>query len=251
MESAQLAQRYAREHEVVRALLSTLLPRTLPPVENLEFSAIYEPAIAEDLFGGDWYDAFAIDESQVLISVGDVTGHGLPAAALMGKLVQSLRALAIVETSPSELIRLLDQLVQRENSDAMATAFVGVLNAATGHLCYANAGHCTPLLRLREGSIAPIAAHGLPLGVRAPREHSENAVTMPADSLLVLYTDGLTEATRDILRGEALLREALRSQAPGRSPNISRALADTVLGGKPTLDDVAVMTVHYKPLRHL
>jgi two-component system, chemotaxis family, sensor kinase Cph1 len=245
-ETRRLADLYHRKNAGVAAMQSAFLPRALPNILNLSFSAHYQTADAEDRVGGDWYDAFALDEKRVLITVGDVAGHGLVAAGVMAKLLISLRALSMQDVEPDELLFMLDGIIRREHPDMIASAFVGVLDSVTGDLTYANAGHPEPLLCTPGASTYALEQYGYLLGVPtlefAPTLHR---TTMHRNSLLLLYTDGLTEATRDILEGETRLRAALDSAAGRVSWDTAREIADDVLRGRISHDDLAVLTVRF------
>ncbi|MDB5040456.1 MAG: magnesium or manganese-dependent protein phosphatase, partial [Candidatus Eremiobacteraeota bacterium] len=127
-------------------------------------------------------------------------------------------------------------------SDPIVTAFVGVFDPVTSQLTYASAGHPRPLLRDECGTVRELRGDGLPLGVAGRLPRSAEVVEMPPRGLLVLYTDGLTEATRDLADGEQRLHAALANGAVLEAPNLARAVHDAVLED-PARDDVAVFTV--------
>ena len=247
-ESARLAlenaQLYQREHRVALTLQSAMLPRAFPKVDGLHFDAVYLPASAESEIGGDWYDAFLLDPNHLLLSIGDVTGHGLDAAALMGKLRQSLRAIALSEPSPWEILRLLDGILRSEDENSFVTAFVGVFDIQTKQLRFANAGHPPPLLRLADGEVQEVWKTGAPLGLRSNDDALDTTLDIPCASVLLLYTDGLTESTHDVVAGEARLKAALAEGKLIAGPRPALALREALLqGGSP--DDVAMMTVSF------
>lgn len=227
---------------VADTLQRAMLPTTFPDLPNIAFDAIYQPATRESLVGGDWYDAFLIDDDHLLLTIGDVAGHGLRAAALMGKVRQSLRTIALDVLDPSEILYRLDRLMRKEDSDTMVTAVVGVLQLSTLVLHYANAGHPAPLLRLADGTVTELGPNGLPLGMRAADEPAARGIPLTRDSLLVFFTDGLTESTHDLLEGEAALRTALIGTTVAESQRPAQALKDAVLSGGPG-DDVAILTI--------
>jgi phosphoserine phosphatase RsbU/P len=228
---------------VARTLQGAMLPQAFPAIAGIAFDAVYAPASAESEIGGDWYDAFAVDPHNLVISVGDVAGHGLHAATLMGKLRQSLRAFTLAESSPRELLRLLDDVLRREHEDTVVTAFVGWIELGTRTLRYANAGHPPPLCRLANGEIVEVSGTGAPLGLRSPQDIGDATLRIEPKSVLLLYTDGLIESTRDLIDGEQRLRAALRREDVVRS-RPAQTLHDTVLAGG-SFDDVAIMTVTF------
>jgi serine phosphatase RsbU (regulator of sigma subunit) len=174
----------------------------------LEFDAVYEAAKTEATVGGDWYDAFRIDDDRILISVGDVAGHGLRAATIMVMLRQSLRAFSLTTAAPGELMFLLRSLLAKEYPDVYATAFIGVFWPRTGRLEYVSAGHPAPLIRFASGRTEALEGGRRPLlGVPYPKVATCAETTLERESLLVLFTDGVTEASRNIVEGERRLRE--------------------------------------------
>ena len=194
--------------------------------------------------GGDWYDAYLVDADHLLLSIGDVTGHGLAAAAVMGALRQSLRAFARTEHSPSKLLELLDETLRSEYEDMLVTAFVAIVDLRTNRMHYANAGHPPPLLRNADGEISELTGTGLPLGLRSGHEPSDSTIVIESTSILLLHTDGLTEATRNLLEGEKSLKAAFAVPNFWQLSKPAHALCATLL---PTSshDDVAVMTVSF------
>ena len=247
-EASQLAkakeQLYQREHRVASSLQREMLPRAFPSLDDIAFDAVYVPAGAETVVGGDWYDAFVIDSNRLLISIGDVAGHGLKAAAVMGSLRQSLRALSLTERSPARLLRLLDEMLRSEYDDTMVTSFVAMIDLGSNMMHYANAGHPAPLLRLAGGELRELGGPGLPLGLRGAGEPPDCGVAVAPGSTLLLYTDGLTESTRNLVRGEQRLRSAFARERFALAPEPAHALCDELLSGTPA-DDVAIMTVSF------
>jgi PAS domain-containing protein/anti-sigma regulatory factor (Ser/Thr protein kinase) len=241
-----LRRRYAREHEVSLAFQNVALPQTLPTVPGLVFDAIYEAAGEDALVGGDWYDAFRLPDGRVVISVGDVVGSGLGAAVTMGAVRQVIRGAAQVFPEPAAALDAADRALRAEQPDRIVTAFLGILDPLTRALSYASAGHPPPLLRRADGSVVDLAATDLPLGLRNERPEGVNqSVVLSEGDLLVLYTDGLTEATRDALEGERRLREALALDDVCRSPAPAAAIRRAVVAE--SNDDVAILTVCVGP----
>jgi Stage II sporulation protein E (SpoIIE) len=241
-----LRQSYVRDHAVSLAFQDAALPRTLPTVPGLAFDAMYEAAGEDALVGGDWYDAFVLPDGRVVISVGDVGGNGLEAAVTMGAVRQTIRGAAQVFAEPAAALDAADRALRSEQPDRIVTAFVGILDPLTLALSYASAGHPPPLLRHGDGSLVELDAIDLPLGLRNERTAGSNHVTTLSQSaLLVLYTDGLTEATRNVLEGEKRLRDALARDDIVRSARPAAAIRRAVAGE--ASDDVAILTVRVGP----
>lgn len=249
-EATQLAKAneglYQREFRVASALQRTMLPRTFPSINDVQFDAVYVPAGSESVVGGDWYDAFLIDERHLLLTIGDVAGHGITAAALMGLLRQSLRAFALTERSPAALLRLLDAVVRREHDEIMVTAFVAIADLRTKTLHYAAAGHPPPLLRVLNDGVRELGGTGLPLGLRSENEPRDAKLALLPNTLLLLYTDGLTESTRDLLQGEQRLKAALARPTFSWSGKPAHALCEELLPDGNGGDDVAIMSVLFE-----
>ncbi|HEV3088068.1 MAG TPA: PAS domain S-box protein [Candidatus Elarobacter sp.] len=236
------AQLYEREHRVAATLQRAMLPAVLPNVEGLVFDAVYYPGATEAEIGGDWYDAIALADGRVVVSIGDVTGRGLTAAVIMGRMRQAIEALATYESDPVRLLDAADRVLRRAHPDAIVTALVGVLDPVARTLAYATAGHPTPLVRAPDGAIRQLPGRGLPLGLRDGHEPPTSTVVLPPSSLLVFFTDGLVESTHDLAEGERRTFAALRDPqiVDGRAPAAS--LVARVVGGA-VRDDIAVLTV--------
>jgi PAS domain S-box-containing protein len=236
------AQLYEREHRVAVTLQRAMLPAVLPEVAGLAFDAVYYPGATEAEIGGDWYDAIALPDGRVVVSIGDVTGRGLTAAVIMGRMRQAIEALATYEPDPVRLLDAADRVLRRAHPDAIVTALVGVLDPAARTLTYATAGHPTPIVRAPDGTTRQLPGRGLPLGLRDGPQAPAAVAVLPPSALVVFFTDGLVESTRDIAEGERRVFAALRDSAvaDGRAPGaslVARVLDDGVR------DDVAVLTV--------
>ena len=183
------AQRYARELTVAETLQRSLLPARLPQVPGLGLAARYYPG---GEVGGDWYDVIPLPDDRVMLAVGDVVGHGLGAASLMGQLRNALRALALDGHSPGALLERLDRLV-RLDGEGMATVVCATLSPKLDSMVLASAGHPPPLLVDTSGGTTFVEGHTTtPLGVWNA-QHGEGRVDLAPGSRLLLYTDGLVE----------------------------------------------------------
>lgn len=178
-------------HELQRAMLTEDLPRNA----GLQVDAEYRPAGSGIEVGGDWYDAFGLDDMTVALAVGDVVGHGLRAAAAMGQLRTATQALAGPGLGPGATLGLVDQFVRRRGVGFAATLVYAELDTATGAFVYACAGHLPPLLVRRDGRVGYLwDGRSAPLGVpnlRGPR--AEGAVQLLPGDVVLLYTDGVIE----------------------------------------------------------
>ncbi|MEO6914120.1 MAG: GAF domain-containing SpoIIE family protein phosphatase [Candidatus Baltobacteraceae bacterium] len=240
----EIGVRYSREHETVKHLQMAMLPERLPKVDGLTFNAVYTAATTDSLIGGDWYDAFALEDGRIVLSVGDVTGHGLDAAIWMAKLRQSIHALSFGQVSPQGLLRDLNRILQRDSTELVVTAFIGILDPPTGNLDYAASGHPPPFLRDAAGTVRALEFGDVPLGVPHASEPSARRIILEPGSLLVLYTDGLTEATRNLLDGEERLRAELAKPQIAYAENPAQALERALLNTG-SADDVVIFTLGY------
>jgi PAS domain S-box-containing protein len=244
MTQEDLERELEREHRASVAFQEAALPSRMPIVPGIQFRAIYRAAKAEALVGGDWYDAFRLDDGRIVLSIGDVMGSGLLAAVTMGAVRQALRGAAQILAEPIEILDAADRALHSEQPDSIVTAFVGILDPVTLTLMYASAGHPPPLLRSAAGEITTLGGSGLPLGIRSMRtdaSETPHSIILDKSSLLVLYTDGLIEATRDIEVGESRVREALQNAEVWNAENPAATISDHVL--EEVLDDVAIITI--------
>ncbi|HZI90568.1 MAG TPA: SpoIIE family protein phosphatase [Thermoleophilaceae bacterium] len=232
------AQLYARELDVAETLQRSLLPASLPHVAGLDLAARYLPG---GEVGGDWYDVIPLADDGVMLAVGDVVGHGLQAASLMGQLRHALRALALDGHTPGEVIERLDRLVALDGT-GMATVACMALSPELDSMRLASAGHLPPLVVDSDGAAAFVEGRGsVPLGVRRGT-YEEAEVSLGPSSRLILYTDGLVED-----RGSSIDAglEALR-EAAAHGPSDPEALCAGIvaaLGREGGADDDVTLLV--------
>ncbi|MET7287971.1 SpoIIE family protein phosphatase [Streptomyces sp. NPDC005573] len=242
------ARRYTREHSLAVTLQRSLLPRTLPEQDALEIAYRYLPA--QSGVGGDWFDVLPLSGARVALVVGDVVGHGLHAAATMGRLRTAVHNFSSLDLPPDELLGLLDELVGRIDQDETpadgaaavtgATCLYAVYDPVSRRCTVARAGHPPPAVVHPDGSVEfPDVPAGPPLGLGGlPFETVD--LELPEGSRLVLYTDGLVEdRDRDIDEGLDLLRDAL-SRTAGASPEDTCRAVLEELPARPR-DDVALI----------
>ncbi len=236
------ARLYERQREVARTLQASFLPPTLPQTADVTFDAVYAAGTSDLTVGGDWYDAFTVEDGLIEFSVGDVAGHGLDAAVPMGKMRQTFRALGAMENDPARAMELADVVLRREHPDVFVTAFAATYDAANLRLRYANAGHPPPFVRADDGTLSRLEMAGVPLGLGefdVPRALTHD---LRAGDLFVAFTDGLIETTHDIEQGERFVADALSHRAFSvcSSPAaLLRVLAVPTMPG----DDVAILAM--------
>ncbi|MGA2760538.1 MAG: SpoIIE family protein phosphatase [Candidatus Cybelea sp.] len=239
------AEGLARERQLIQTIQEATLPTHLAKVAGAKLSAIYRPAASEVQVGGDWYDAFDLDDHRVLLTVGDVTGHGLEASIVMGKIRHAINVVALYENNPARILDAAEGILLRRYPAAVATAFAAIFDTRSRTISYANAGHPYPLLRRHGGTITELEAEGLPLGLRSAGEPAKPITERLDDAaLLAFYTDGLTEATRDPLAGELLLREAIASDAVFFVESPAQFI-ETYCLRRLAPDDVAILVLNF------
>ncbi|MGV9453973.1 SpoIIE family protein phosphatase [Streptomyces sp. NPDC003635] len=246
------ARRFTREHNTALTLQRSLLPRGRPEQNAVEVAYRYLPAQAE--VGGDWFDVIPLSGARVALVVGDVVGHGLHAAATMGRLRTAVHNFCSLDLAPDDLLTHLDDLVGRldrsegwdvasapaETGGIGATCLFAVYDPVSRRCTLTRAGHPLPAVVAPDGSVEFVdLPSGPPLGLGGmPFETAE--VELAEGSQLVLYTDGLVEDRhRDIDTGLDRLRDVL-SHA-GRAPeDTCEAVLDALLPARPS-DDVALL----------
>jgi serine phosphatase RsbU (regulator of sigma subunit)/anti-sigma regulatory factor (Ser/Thr protein kinase) len=241
------ARRYERERTTADSFQRAMLPAVLPQLENVSFSASYSAASESRRVGGDFYDAFRLPNGRVALTIGDVSGHGLEAAVIMGEIRQSLRAVASFEDAvPSEILDRASRLLVGSGRSVFVTAVYGVLDPRTGIFEYATAGHPSPVVY--DGrALQRLAGSGLPIGLR-DGEGVDFSLALPPACTIVLYTDGLIEFGRDLEEGERRLDAAIVSLKGGASDGIAGTIMQRVLGDDQATDDIAILTATIRTL---
>ncbi|MFE7424665.1 SpoIIE family protein phosphatase [Streptomyces sp. NPDC057545] len=249
--SVDNARRYTREHAAALTLQRSLLPHTLPGGMALDVASSYLPADAKDGVGGDWFDVIPLSGARVALVVGDVVGHGISAAATMGRLRTAVHTLADMDLPPDELLAHLDDLVLRLSEEEPeggasgmtvlgATCLYAIYDPVTQRCTMARAGHPPPAVVSPDGRVSfPELPPGPPLGLGGmPFETAE--IDLPEGSLIALYTNGLIEGRdRDPELGMSRLGGALSQRGLPLD-----ALCDSVveqLLPAPQPDDVALL----------
>lgn len=245
---AAVAMRAARSNTEVVALQRSMLPHALPEVTGISMAARYRPASNGVHVGGDWYDAFCLPDGRLVVTIGDVAGHGLAAASVMGQLRNALRAYTVAENAPASAVGLLSKLLNVVEPEAMATLCHLIVDVADGSddgvtLHWVGAGHLLPLIVGDDGNVHFLTGDvGPPVGMALPVSFDQNTSTVAAGQMIVLYSDGLVER-----RGELLDVGLQRlADAAGRAPNDLEAFCDYIIDslvGSSHDDDIAVLAL--------
>jgi serine phosphatase RsbU (regulator of sigma subunit) len=245
-ERVREARARAEAEAIAGTLQRHLLPDRLPEVPGLAMAARYRPSERLAQVGGDWYDAIELPDGGVGLVIGDVVGHGVDAATLMGELRAALRAYAVTEPrSPAAVLTSLNALVASTHRARMvATLLYMVVDADNAHVRFASAGHLPPLLLDADGGTRFLEhRHDPPLGAEERIVFGEWEGELERGSTVLLYTDGLVER-----RGEAIdvglerLRDALGAEPSDLERLCSRVL-ECAIGERDAQDDVALLAV--------
>ncbi|MEV6995924.1 SpoIIE family protein phosphatase, partial [Streptomyces sp. NPDC093228] len=258
-QSLDNARQYASQHAAALTLQRNLLPRHLTGGTAVEVASRYLPADVDHGVGGDWFDVIPLSGARVALVVGDVVGHGLHAAATMGRLRTAVHTLADMELPPDELLAQLDDTVQRlgeEDCDlpdpptavAGATCLYAVYDPATRRCTMASAGHPPPAIIDPQGRVSyPDIPTGTPLGVGLGEPFDSVELELAEGSVLALYTDGLIE-TRDHDIEEGMHRLGTALAQPDRTLDDLCDIATRTLPDQAPCDDVTLLLVRTRSL---
>lgn len=256
------ALRYSRERTAARALQQDLLPHQLPEEKGLSVACRYLPTDRHEGVGGDWYDVIPLRDGRVGLVVGDVVGHGITAAASMGRLRTAVNTLADQGLPPDRLLTGLDRVAQRLSRGTAdldrlgipalaATCVYAAYDPFSGVCAVARAGHPPPLIITPDGEVgwAPVPA-GVPIGWGLASYGSAD-VELPEGSVIALFTDGLVETRGDdIDTGLARLADAFRRHAGTRHDldDLSAAVVEEMTRGAAPEDDIALLLARTRRL---
>jgi sigma-B regulation protein RsbU (phosphoserine phosphatase) len=206
------------ELSIASRIQQSFLPQRAPQTQQVELAAIMRPARH---VGGDFYDYFTLNDHSLALALGDVSGKGIPAALFMATTRTLLKAVAHRTAQPGQALTQVNAMLRQENRELMfATLFFGLLNPQTGELAYANASHLPPLLVSANGSISEIPKSGnLMLGAISGHTYRTLQTTMPPESKLIVFSDGITEARNHAgdLFGSQRLREIVSELGPSNA----------------------------------
>lgn len=255
------ARRYTRERDAALVLQRSLLPRRLPEQDAVEVSACYRPADELTGLGGDWYDLIPLSGARVALVVGEVPGHGIDAAAAMGRLRTAVRTLAAIDLPPEEVLAHLDDLASRlarDEGDGESGDFPGrsvgsgclyvVYDPVDGQCTMAAAGHPAPAVVAPDGTVTFVdLPQGPALGVGGPPFEAVE-LSLAEGSTLALHTDGLLAGGEPVPDGtdRERLRQALQGATTALEPSC-RAVVDMLVPARP-YDDVALLMARTKRL---
>jgi serine phosphatase RsbU (regulator of sigma subunit)/anti-sigma regulatory factor (Ser/Thr protein kinase) len=234
------------QRQLAEQLQRRLLPTDLGFAAGMQLASRYLPASHQSL-GGDWYDAFAIGGGQVVVAIGDVVGHGIPAAAVMAQLRTALRAYAVEGHAPGEVLELVNRLMTGVGPRAMTTLAYAVIDSERASLDLVVAGHPPPLLISAEGESSFLeAAAGMPLGVSELARYKAQTFAFEPGATLLLYTDGLVETRSEPIDAGLDRLRALATENGGVEALCARIVSRLVPSERH--DDVALLAARVEPV---
>ncbi|MFH1744358.1 MAG: SpoIIE family protein phosphatase, partial [bacterium] len=245
-------ERIESELKIAREIQESILPRTFPPFPNRNEFDVYAVNVPAKEVGGDFYDFFLIDEDTVGFVIADVSGKGVPAALYMAVSRTLLRATALRGYTPGECLSKVNQLLLPDNYSAMfVTLFYATLDLGSGHIRYANGGHNFPYLKRRNGKVETLdGPHGIILGVMEDATYVTNDLMLESDDLLLLYTDGVTEAQNAALefytdpRLKAYLEEISTLQVEEVIHSVQENVHEFCAGAEQS-DDITILALQF------
>src|SRR5271156_3937922 len=227
-EIASQLHRREREIEEARAIQLGFLPKEIPQLSGYEIAGAWQPA---RIVGGDYYDVFPFGGNTLGLCIADVAGKGMPAALLMSNLQAAVRGLASPSLSPDGLCERLNALICRSiASDRFITFFYAHLDGESRQLCYANAGHNAPIIAHRDGTHERLTDGGGVLGIFQSQNYAKGSCTLLPGDHLLLFTDGVTEASRPDGEefGDARLIRVLAESSEATAEQLQKTILDTV-----------------------
>ena len=233
---------------MARRIQMSILPKNLPRPDGFEFGAGIQPARA---VGGDFYDAIRFDRSNYGIVIGDISDKGVPAAIFMALTRSLVRAKATPTSSPGQVLRRVNQLLLEMNSEGMfASVIYGILNTEQRKFTYARAGHESPLFISPSGTeqFLPLKSGQL-LGVFTQPEFDQQSIDLPVGSGLILYTDGILDATNASgqLFGSKRFLESIETLKGLKAQETCERLLLTIQdyqGDAPQADDITLFVIN-------
>jgi hypothetical protein len=237
---------YERESRIADVLQKAFMGSGTLKTDRFEIAQVYQPAMDESLVGGDFHDVFELPDGRIGLVIGDVSGKGLAAAVHTAMIRYALRAYAVEGHSPASSLGLLNRLVgEQTHHDTFVTMFFGLLDGTTGEMVYASAGHEPPVY-MCDGTGLTLPSTGPALGAGIEMEYEQGSIVLKPGSVLLLYTDGISEARRgkEFLGTEGigkLLGTCHEMNSEDIAECVYRAAVD--FAGGALRDDAAIMAV--------
>jgi sigma-B regulation protein RsbU (phosphoserine phosphatase) len=241
---ASQANQHRADRAATLALQRGLLPTRLPKVDGIDLAARYVPGHQLGV-GGDWYDVFVLPSGDLGVVVGDVSGHGLRSAVVMGRLRSALRSYALIEDDPAAVLTFLDRKIQHFEAGNLATVLYAKISRVHHRMAVSVAGHLPPVLAApnRAAVLLPLPVD-LPVGVGDPAARRTTFLDLAAGSTVVAYTDGLVERRGEVIDAGLQRLTAQVCAAPAESV-CTAIMAGMDIGAAE--DDIALLAIHTLP----
>jgi serine phosphatase RsbU (regulator of sigma subunit) len=240
------AERYDAEHQLIVALHRSLLG-ALPSMAGLDISARYVPASQTHSVGGDWYEGLLLDHEKMALVVGDVTGHGVAAAADMALIRGMVTALLHSGVAVADVFSQVSGVLRQRPGLLLATAALAVVDVAAGEVTFATAGHPPPILRLPDGQVRLLDTANAPIIGHLQARRVADTAPFPVGSQLIMFTDGLVERRdRGFDVGVAEVAAFVAARTKPMAPHeLTDSLLDALVGESYARDDIAVLVVEH------
>ena len=247
--SAALATSHERLAHIARTLQTSLLPPELPEIDGFEIAAAYHAMGDGFEVGGDFYDVFQLSDDQWALTLGDVCGKGSEAAAITALTRYTIRAAAMRQGDPRDVLETVHEAIRREETTRFCTAAYADLVPSSGRVRLVLGGHPNPFVVRADGRVEPMGTHGHLLGSFPTWSGTTEAFDLAPGDLLLLFSDGVTEARRgDELFGDDRLAATLLQSHGHEAADVIRSIEQAVLGFAGALgDDVAMLAVRRCP----
>lgn len=245
-EQEQMLIRMQEEHRLAADIQTRLLPKSAPVLEGYDIAGVTYPA---KIVGGDYFDFIPVDASRLAFCVGDISGKGIPAALLMSNLQATIRAETVQTAYPCQCLNRSNRLLYRNTeADKFATLFYGILNFVKHSIVYSNAGHNRPFLVRKSGGMIELGNAGIALSLIEQFEYPEDTINIERGDMLVIYSDGITEAINESNEeyGEERFRELACSFREKSANNMVDEIVKEVslfTGTQPQFDDITLMII--------
>ncbi len=239
----EMTGRLGREYGRATILQRALLPQTIPTFPGVRLDVSYAAASDPAGIGGDWYDVFRISEHRIGISIGDVAGHGLDAAALMANARHAIQTVAYLDENPASVMRHVNQILCRNETPRLVTALFATFDLLDGTLRYCLAGHPPPMFVRTGGTVQEMPGKGFLLGVDARSPFETHAMNIDIGSAVILYTDGVVESGRNYFEGVTRLKDAIEEEYRNGSGNIAQAIQSRIFAETSPRDDCALLFI--------
>jgi len=242
--AGEIRQLYVEQRSVAETLQGALLPQELPDIPGMQIAVRYLPGATGVDIGGDWYDVVPVDEARFVFIIGDVSGRGVRAAAVMASLQFAGRAHALEGHPPATILDRLRRSLDLERDGHFATVLCGLVDVSAHTVLLANAGHLPPLLRSDGEARLVTIKSGTPIGIRGSSSRARAELTTGAGDVLIAYTDGLVERRGEILDAGLERLEKVASR-DFRSLDDMLSSIVTELSGDEPADDIALIGLQW------